>query len=120
MVWKDIENLPLKTCFFFLFDKERDDPSSTLTGPSWACKQNSISLGADDDPILNAVLRFQGGTSFIDHLCYLCLAFVVLLHLFIAALWSPAGKGPPSWPSFVMFNCVLSLSHVVSWIRCGA
>ena len=26
--------------------------------------------------------------------------------LFIAALWSPAGKGLTSWLSFVMFNCV--------------
>ena len=28
-----------------------------------------------------------------DHLCYLCLMFVMLLRLFIAALWSPEGKG---------------------------
>ena len=25
-----------------------------------------------------------------DHLCYLCLVFVMLLRLFMAALWSPA------------------------------
>ena len=31
----------------------------------------------------------------------------MLLHLFTAALWSPAGKGLTSWLSFVMFNCVL-------------
>ena len=37
----------------------------------------------------------------------------------IAALWSPAEKGLTSWLLFVMFNCVLSLSHVVSWVRCG-
>ena len=30
-----------------------------------------------------------------DHLCYLCLVFVTLLCMFIAALWSPEGKG---WP----------------------
>ena len=40
-----------------------------------------------------------------DHLCYLCLVFVMLLCLFIAALWSPAGKGLTSWLLFVMFNC---------------
>ena len=40
-----------------------------------------------------------------DHLCYLCLVFVMLSHLFIAALWSPAGKGLTSWFLFVMFNC---------------
>ena len=41
-----------------------------------------------------------------DHLCYLCLVFVMLLRLFIAALWSPAWKGLTSWLLFVMFNCV--------------
>ena len=41
-----------------------------------------------------------------DHLCHLCLVFVMLLCLFIAALWSPAGKGLTSWLLFVMFNCV--------------
>ena len=29
-----------------------------------------------------------GGTSFVDHLCYLCLVFFMLSRLFIAALWS--------------------------------
>ena len=41
---------------------------------------------------------FQGGTSFGDHLCYLCLVFVMLLRLFIAALWSPEGKAFKGWP----------------------
>ena len=42
-----------------------------------------------------------------DHLCYLCLVFVMLSRrLFIAALWSPAGKGLISRLLFVMFNCV--------------
>ena len=27
-----------------------------------------------------------------DHLCYLCLVFLMLSRLFIAALWSPGGK----------------------------
>ena len=40
-----------------------------------------------------------------DHLCYLCLVFVMLSRLFIAALWSPAGKGLTSWLLFVMSNC---------------
>ena len=54
-----------------------------------------------------------------DHLCYLCLVIVMLLRLFIAALWSPAGKGLTSWRLFVMFVVVLLLSHMVSWVRCG-
>ena len=43
-----------------------------------------------------------------DHLCYLCLVrmFVMLSRLFVAALWSPAGKVLTSWLLFVMFNCV--------------
>ena len=49
-----------------------------------------------------------------DHLCYLCLVFFMLSHLFTAALWSATGEGH----LFMMFNCVLSLSHVVSWVRC--
>ena len=54
-----------------------------------------------------------------DHLCYLCLVFVMLSRLFIAALCSPAGKGLTSWLLFVMFDCVLPLSNVVSWVRCS-
>ena len=38
-----------------------------------------------------------------DRLCYFCLVFVMLSRLFIAALWSPEGKGLTSWLLFVMF-----------------
>ena len=62
---------------------------------------------------------FQCGTSFLDHLCYLCLVFVVRSHLFIAALWPPAGKGLTSWLLFVIFIVISLLSHLVSWDRCG-
>ena len=54
-----------------------------------------------------------------DHLCYLCLVFVMLSRLFIAALWSSEGKGLTSWLLFVMFIVILLLSHLVSWDRCG-
>ena len=54
-----------------------------------------------------------------DHLCYLCLVFVMLSRLFIAALWSPQGKGLTSWLLFVMFIVILLLSNLVSWDRCG-
>ena len=53
---------------------------------------------------------------FVDHLCCFCLVFVMFLCLFIAALWSPAGKGLTSWLSFVIF---VFCHFVVSWIRCG-
>ena len=41
-----------------------------------------------------------------DHLCYLCLVFVMLSRLFIAALWSPAGKRLTFLISCLIFNCV--------------
>ena len=41
-----------------------------------------------------------------DLLFYLCLVFAMLSRLFMAALWSPAGKELTSWLLFEMFNCV--------------
>ena len=52
-----------------------------------------------------------------DHLCDLCLVFVMLSHLFMAALWSPEGKGLTSWLLFVIF--IVSLSHVITLDRSG-
>ena len=54
-----------------------------------------------------------------DHLCYLCLVFVMLLSLFTADLWSNEGKGLTSWLLFVISIVILLLSHLVSWDRCG-
>ena len=54
-----------------------------------------------------------------DHLYYLCLVFVMLSCLFIAALWSPAGKGLTFWLLNVILIVFLSLAHVVSGVRCG-
>ena len=62
---------------------------------------------------------FQGGTSFVDHLRYLCLVFVMRSRLFIAALWSSERKGLASWLLFVMFIVILLLSHLLPWDRCG-
>ena len=52
-----------------------------------------------------------------DHLCYLCLVFVMISRLFIAALWSPEGKGLTSWLLFVMFIAILLLYYLVAWDR---
>ena len=54
-----------------------------------------------------------------DQLCFLCLVFLMLSRLFIAALWSPAGKGLASWLLLVMLIVIFLLSHVVSWVRRG-
>ena len=48
-----------------------------------------------------------------DHFCYLCFVFVMFSCLFIAALWSPVGKGLASsallyamiYCGFVTFPC---------------
>ena len=53
-----------------------------------------------------------------DHLCYLCLVFVMLSCLFITALWSPEENVLTSWLLFVMIIVILLLSHLVSWDRC--
>ena len=37
-----------------------------------------------------------------DHFCF-CLIFLMRSRLFIAALWSPAGKGLSSWLLLAMF-----------------
>ena len=47
--------------------------------------------------------------------CLLCFR----VRLFIVALWSPAGKGLTSKPSFVMSNCEFVTFPLVSWVRCG-
>ena len=39
---------------------------------------------------------------------FLIFVFVMLLCLFTAALWSPAGKGLTTWLLFMMFNCVIA------------
>ena len=56
-----------------------------------------------------------------DHLCYFCLVLLCFhAHLFIDALWSPAGKGLTSWLSFVMSACEVVTFLLVSWVRCAA
>ena len=46
-----------------------------------------------------------------DHLCYLCLVFVMLSRLFIAGLCSPEGKGLTSLLSSVMFIVIVLLLY---------
>ena len=58
---------------------------------------------------------FCGSFMFFSVLCLLC----VCAHLFICALWSPAGKGLISWLSFVVSNCEFVTFSLVSWVWCG-
>ena len=59
---------------------------------------------------------------FCGSFCYLCFVFIMFSCLFIAVLWSPAGRALTSWLSWRMwcFIVFLSLSHVMSWVRCCA
>ena len=54
----------------------------------------------------------------------LCCFSIVLLcfraHLFVDALWSPAGRKLASWFSFVMSSCDDVTFPLVPWVRCGA
>ena len=55
-----------------------------------------------------------------DHLCFFCLVLLCFhAHLFVDALWSPAGKGLTPWLSFVMCNCGVVRFPLVSWDGCG-
>ena len=52
-------------------------------------------------------------------ICVLCLS-AILSCLFLAPLWSPAGKCLTSWLSCLWcFLVFLTLSHVVCIVRCG-
>ena len=57
---------------------------------------------------------FQGGTSFVDHLYYLCLVTSVHCCL-VVTCWDRADLLALVCDVYV----VLLLSHVVFWVRCG-
>ena len=64
---------------------------------------------------------FQGGTSFVDLLCFcsvLCL-LCLCARQFNCTLWSPAGKGLTSWHLFVVSICEFVTFPLVSWVGCG-
>ena len=60
----------------------------------------------------NVYWTFQGGASFVDPFCYLCFVSVILSFLFLAALWSPAGKRATSW-LFCMYCVLITFPHGV-------
>ena len=61
----------------------------------------------------------QGGTSFVDHLCFSVLCLLCLWARLFSVLWSPAGKRLTSWLSFVVSNCECVIVPLVSWVSCG-
>ena len=53
--------------------------------------------------------------SFMLCMSFVCHAFASVHCCLVATYWKSAGL----LALFVMSNCDLSLSHVVSWVRCG-
>ena len=53
----------------------------------------------------------QGGTSFVDLLCFYCLVFVMPLCASVLFVIS--------WLSFMVSNCEYVTFPLVSWVRCG-
>ena len=47
---------------------------------------------------------------------FLCLVFLMLLQLFIAALWSPTGKGLSYWLLLVIFIVFLLLCRILGQV----
>ena len=80
---------------------------------SWSTVKLALRETGLSPPVKYFYWPFQGSTSFMDHLCYLCIVFVMLLWLFIAALWLSEEKGLTSWLSFVMYIVILLLFHLV-------
>ena len=65
------------------------------------------------------LLTFPRWCFFCGLFLFFVLVFIILSCLFLAALWSSAGKGLTSWLSCVWcFPVFLSHSHMVSWVRC--
>ena len=62
-------------------------------------------------------LPYQGGASSVDLVCYLCLS----LSYYHACSLQPYGRllGRAGLLADVFFLLFLSLSHSVSWVRCG-
>ena len=49
---------------------------------------------------------------------FFCLVFAMPLCASVY-MWSPAGKGLPSWLSFVVSSCEFVTFSLVSCVRCG-
>ena len=69
---------------------------------------------------MKSVFFSQGGTSFVDLLCFSVFRFLCLcVCLFICVLWSPDGKELTSWLSFAVSYCEFVIFPLVSWPRFG-
>ena len=80
-------------------------------------KDSAGTITSLSPPVKYFLLAVPRRCFFVNGFCYLCFVFIMLFYLFIAALWSPAGKGLTSSLSCVWcFLLFLSLSHVLGWV----
>ena len=75
-------------------------------------------------PAVIFYLQLQGGASVVDHIYYLCITFVFIivsccLVCSLQPLITCLGRADFLALLCVMFPCFLSLSHMVSRVRCG-
>ena len=97
----------VQTTLGMLVDKKNFYPRIKLRYPYLVCKNRMVSnytysiYSKIQSP--SSSLGCQGNTTFVDHLCFLCLVFLMLSRQSNSALWSPAGKGLTSWLLLVMF-----------------
>ena len=78
----------------------------------WNRFKPSSKIFTDCSKTILLLYIFYGVLSVLFLLC-LC------ARLFICALWSPAGKGLTSWPTFLVYNCELVTFQLVFWVRGG-
>ena len=85
---------------------------------SWSTSELRVRLAHHETslspPVKYFYWPFQGGTSFVEHLCYLCLVFVILSCMFIAALSYGHLKGR-GWPIGSCLWCLLWFCYFPIW-----
>ena len=114
--WLSFKFLASSTNNSYLFKSTRRKASQLL-----GILVENVTRLLDPLPLCIRVSDFEGGTSFVDILCFCSVLCLLCLceRLFICDLWSPAGKGLTSWLSFVVSNCEFDTFPLVSWVRCG-
>ena len=83
----------------------------------WSTSELRVKLARHETSLSPPVKYFTDHSNVVLLSWIICVIYV-LSRLFIAALWSPEGKGLTSWLLFVMFIVLLLLSHLVSWDCC--
>ena len=117
-----LSSLYLLFIFWFICSRRRCKPNIYV---SWSTSDLRVRLAHCEtglSPLIKYIYwPFQGGASFVDHLCYFCLVFVMfsrasvywcLYWCLVVTWWERA------WLWFVIYNCEVVTFPLVSWVRC--